>query len=109
MTRTSRLKHPHRVLKTKRLLVVLGVLLAAAGLGTAAYFVQDGRQAGQWLELARRSAEDHNYAQAVRFYEQYLSYRPKDAADVHFELAGVYDEYARGSVARPREAWRLWD
>lgn len=109
MSRSVRTKHPRRVLKTRRMLIVLGALVVLAGLGIAGYVVQSGRQADQWRELARKSVEERNYAQAVEFYDRYLSYRPKDATDVRFELAGVYDDYARISLARPREAARLWD
>lgn len=109
MSRPIRAKHSRRVLKPRRLLIVLGVLVVLAGLGIAGYVVQSGRQAPQWLEMARTAAQERNYAQAVEFYDRYLSYRPKDATDVRFELAGVYDDYARVSLARPREAGRLWD
>lgn len=109
MSRPVRPKHPPRVLKTRRLWVVLGALVAFAGIATAAYLLQAGRQAEQWRELARTSAKERNFARSVEFYDRYLSYKPADAAEVRFELAGVYDEYARGSIARPREAWALWN
>jgi tetratricopeptide (TPR) repeat protein len=109
MSRPVRPKHPPRVLKSKRLLVVLAVVVAFAGVTMAAYFLQAGRQAEQWRDRAREASKERDFAQAVEFYDRYLSYKPADAADVRFELAAVYDEYARGSIARPREAWRLWD
>lgn len=109
MSRPVRPTHPPRVLKTKRLVVVLAAVAGFVGVATAAYLLQAGRQAEQWRELAREAAKERNFARAVEFYDRYLSYKPADAADVRFELAAVYDEYARGSIARPREAWRLWD
>lgn len=109
MSRPPRAKHPRRVLKTKRLLIVLGVLAAAAVVGTAAYLVQANRQSSQWAELARQSARDKDYRRAVELYDYYLKFRPKDAAAIRFELAGVYDEYARASLGRLREAHRLLD
>ncbi len=105
----QRTRHPHRVFKPKRLLIVLGVLVAVAGISAAAYVLQSGRQAGQWAELARASAAERNLPRAVELYEHYLTFRPKDKAAVRFELAGVYDEYARASISNPGQARRLWD
>ncbi len=107
----QRTKHPHRVFKPKRLLIVLGVLAAVAGFGAAAYVVQSGRQSTQWAELARTAAEKKDYPRAVELYKHYLTFlkdRPKDAAAVRFELAAVYDDYARASLSTPGQAWRLW-
>ncbi|MCU0703760.1 MAG: tetratricopeptide repeat protein [Fimbriiglobus sp.] len=109
MSRTARHGHPRRVLKTRRLMIVLAVVLGAAGLGTAAYWVQNGRQAPQWLEMARTATNERSFSQAVECYDRYLAYRPKDAAAVRFELAEVYDDYARESIARPGDARRLWE
>ncbi len=105
----QRTKHPHRVFKPKRLLIVLGVLVAVAGFAAAAYVMQSGRQSRQWADLARASAEERNFPRAVELYDHYLSFRPADKAAVRFELAGVYDDYARASLGNPGQARRLWD
>jgi tetratricopeptide (TPR) repeat protein len=98
---------PARVLKRKRLYVVLAVAAGLVVFGTGAYFVQLGRQAPGLLDVARRSADDPQTA--IPFFEEYLKYRPKDAA-VHAELAGVYDAAGRSLVTRNvRQALQMWD
>lgn len=101
---------PTRKLMARRLAVVVGVLVLLGVLGGIGYAVQTGRNLPTaTLARARTAAGERNFADAVRFYDEYLTqYRPKDA-DAWFELATVYDDYARGSVARPRDAFRLWD
>ena len=99
---------PARALRLHRLLLVLGVALAVGVLAGVGFAVQTARQAPAWLDLARKSKQAGDLPAAERFYEQYLEYRKNDA-DVRFELAGVLDEHAQASLARPREAFKLWE
>lgn len=97
-----------RVLKRKRLYLALGVLVAVCVLAGGVYAVQLNRQAPSLLRLARSASDEKDFRTATRMYDQYLGFRPSDAA-VHAELAGVYDEFARTAVGRPFEAERLWN
>ncbi len=99
---------PNRMLKRRRLLVILGVSVGVAILAGLAYAVQTNRQAPNFLRLARAAAEEREYAISVKFYEQYLGYQPGNA-EIMGELAGVYEDQARSSLARPGEAKRLFD
>lgn len=108
MSRRNRSTLPPRKLKAKRLAVVLGAVLAVGLLGGIGYAVQTARTTPTAvLDHARGAAGQGKFADAEKFYDEYLEYRPRDA-DALFEQARVYDDHARRSVADPPEARNLW-
>ncbi len=107
MSRTRPARVPARALQYKRLLWVLGGLLALGVLAGVGYAIQTFRQAPAWLDLARKARDARDFPAAEQFYNQYLEQRKNDA-DARFELAAVYDEHAHASIAHPLDAITLW-
>jgi tetratricopeptide (TPR) repeat protein len=100
---------PARILKKKRLVLALGVTAGLLLMGAGAYAIQLTRQAPNLQALARKAQGEQQYATAIRLYEQYLEYRPKDA-DGHSELAEACEEYARELITtHPRNAVKTWE
>ena len=106
MSRRRPGSQPQRQLRSKRLLVIVGVVAGVALLFTAVFFVQSLRQAPALLELARKTTTEGDYPNATRLYEEYTKYRPREA-EVLAELGQVYDDYAR-KAGRRKEADALW-
>ncbi len=107
MSRRRTSTQPTRKLRSKRLLVIVGVVAGLALLLTLVFVVQNLRQAPALLDLARKSATEGDYTKATQLYEEYIKYRPREA-EVFAELGQVYDDYARTRVSRRKEADDLW-
>ena len=108
MSRRSRTSNqPTRLLQRKRLVLVLGIAAGLAILGGIAYAIQYSRQAPSLLEQARQAATERQYDASTRLYGEYLRFRPKDA-EAYAELGGVYDDFARASLSRRKDADALW-
>jgi cellulose synthase operon protein C len=107
MSRRRASNQPQRKLRSKRLLVIFGVVVGIAVVLGLVFFVQSLRQAPALLDLARKTTTEGDYPNATRLYEEYIKYRPREA-EVIAELGQVYDDYARTRTGRRKEADALW-
>jgi len=106
-SRRSR-RFPKRVLKTKRLLLAVGVSLLVCGSTYGIHSVQSQRQADHMLAVARAARDEKDWAKATDFYTQYTTYRKRDV-EVLAELAGVLEEVANTNPRRWAIAARAFE
>jgi len=90
-SRRSSRRSSRRILKSKRLLLVLGVLLFTSGSAYGIHRVQIQRQATNLLEVARAAKAEGDWTKAADFYKQYTNYRMKDAEGFS-EYAAVLEQ-----------------